>query len=75
MIVTNPAATRGGARGFKAARRRLEAGGLRVHVEQTRTMGDGAALARAAVADGFDVVIAHGGDGTAMDVATGLVGS
>ena len=75
LIVTNPAATRGGARGFKAARRRLEAGGLRVHVEQTRTMGDGAALARAAVADGFDVVIAHGGDGTAMDVATGLVGS
>ena len=51
------------------------AGGLKVHVEQTRTMGDGAALARAAVADGCGIIIAHGGDGTAMDVATGLVGT
>ena len=75
LIVTNPAAARAGAQGLKAARRRLEAGGLKVHVEQTRTMGDGAALARAAVADGCSVVIAHGGDGTAMDVATGLVGT
>ena len=75
LIVTNPAAARAGARGLQAARRRLEAGGLTVHVEQTRTMGDGAALARAAVADGCGVVIAHGGDGTAMDVATGLVGT
>ena len=75
LIVTNPAAARAGARGLKAARRRLEAGGLKVEVEQTRAMGDGAALARAAVANGCGVVIAHGGDGTAMDVATGLVGT
>ena len=75
LIVTNPAAARAGARGLKEARCRLEAGGLRVTVEETRTMGDGAALARAALADGVGVVIAHGGDGTAMDVATGLVGT
>ena len=75
LIVTNPAAARAGARGLQAARRRLEAGWLRVSVEETRTMGDGAALARAAVADGVGVVIAHGGDGTAMDVATGLIGT
>ena len=75
LIVTNPAATRAGARGLKAARRRLEAGGLAVSIEQTRKIGDGARLARAAVADGIAVVIAHGGDGTAMDVATGLLGT
>ncbi len=75
LIVTNPAAARAHATGLKAARKRLERGGLRVHVEQTRTIGDGASLARAAVADGVGVIIAHGGDGTAMDVATGLVGS
>jgi YegS/Rv2252/BmrU family lipid kinase len=75
LIVTNPAAARAHARGLRAARHRLERGGLKVDVEQTRMMGDGAALARAAVADGVAVVIAHGGDGTAMDVATGLVGT
>jgi diacylglycerol kinase (ATP) len=75
LIITNPAAARGGARGLGAARRRLEAGGLGVTIEQTRVMGDGARLAREAVADGVSVVIAHGGDGTAMDVASGLVGT
>lgn len=75
LIVTNPAASRASMRGLEAARRRFEAAGLRVTVEQTRTMGDGAALARAAVADGVGVVISHGGDGTAMDVATGLLGT
>jgi YegS/Rv2252/BmrU family lipid kinase len=75
LIVTNPAATRAGARGLAAARRRLEAAGLRVTVAETRAMGDGALLARAAVQDGVGIVIAHGGDGTAADVATGLVGT
>ena len=75
LIVTNPAAARAGARGLKAARRRLERAGIRVHVERTHAIGDGAALARAAVADGVELVVAHGGDGTAMDVAAGLVGT
>jgi diacylglycerol kinase (ATP) len=75
LIVTNPAAVRGGARGLEAARRRLESGGLKVSVERTLALGDGARLAREAVSDGVGVVIAHGGDGTAMDVATGLLGT
>jgi YegS/Rv2252/BmrU family lipid kinase len=75
LIVTNPAAARAGLRGLIAARRRLEAHGFRVTVETTGALGDGERLARAAAAGGVGVVIAHGGDGTAMDVAAGLVGT
>ncbi len=75
VIVTNPSAGRAGAGPLAAARRRLEAGGWRVRVETSRASGDGERLARAAVADGADIVVAHGGDGTMMDVAAGLVGT
>jgi diacylglycerol kinase (ATP) len=75
MIVTNPAAARASGKRLAAAVRRLEARGVRVVVEKCGAMGDGARLAGAAVADGMDVVIAHGGDGTVADVATGLVGT
>jgi diacylglycerol kinase (ATP) len=74
VIVTNPSAARAGIRGLLAARRRLEAHGFRVTVETTGTTGDGERIARAAAADGR-FVIAHGGDGTAMDVAAGLIGT
>ena len=74
VIVTNPAAGAGG-RGLVEARRRLEARGFRVVVEETVVTGDGERLARAAAEGGADVVIAHGGDGTVMDVAAGLVGT
>jgi len=75
LVVTNPAAARAGSKGLGAARRRLEARGFRVTVETTGATGDGERMARAAAAGGATVVIAHGGDGTAMDVAAGLVGT
>jgi len=75
LIVTNPAAARAGGRGLAEARRRLEARGFRIVVESTGATGDGERLARAAAAAGTHVVIAHGGDGTVMDVAAGLVGT
>lgn len=75
VIVTNPAASRAGGRGLAEARRRLEARGFRVAVETTGATGDGERLARAAVEGGAKLVIAHGGDGTVMDVAAGLVGT
>jgi diacylglycerol kinase (ATP) len=37
--------------------------------------GDGKRLAQQAVADGVELVVAYGGDGTVKDVANGLVGS
>ena len=75
VIVSNPSAARAGGKGLVMARRRLEARGFRVTVQESRLTGDGERLARAAVEAGADVVIAHGGDGTAMDVAAALVGT
>ena len=42
---------------------------------ETEERGHGIALAREAVEDGFDMVIAIGGDGTINEVASGLVNS
>lgn len=41
----------------------------------TQQDGDGKRLAQKAVADGFDLVAACGGDGTVAEVASGLIGS
>jgi YegS/Rv2252/BmrU family lipid kinase len=44
-------------------------------VSITNRAGDARRFARAAVAAGVDVVAAYGGDGTVMEVASGLIGS
>lgn len=75
LIITNPLAASAGARALESARSRLEVRGFEVVVEKSRALGDGERLARAAVADGVDVVIAHGGDGTVNDVVAGLAGT
>lgn len=41
----------------------------------THRLGDGARLAREAIAQGADCVVSYGGDGTVMDVASGMVHS
>jgi diacylglycerol kinase (ATP) len=75
LIITNPAAARARGKGLAVARRRLEARGFRVTVETMGATGEGERLARAAAAGGVGVIIAHGGDGTVMDVASALVGT
>jgi len=75
LVVTNPSAARAGDKGLSAARRRLEAHGFRVRVETSGASGEGERIARRAAERGTQIVIAHGGDGTAMDVAAGLVGT
>jgi diacylglycerol kinase (ATP) len=75
VIITNPAAARADERHLLAAQRRLVDGGLQADIARTTAAGDGERLARRALADGVDVVVAHGGDGTAMDVAAALVGT
>jgi len=72
VIITNPVAGRASARSLEQARRRLTAGGLTIEVAHTQGVGDAGRLAQAAVADGVDLVIAHGGDGTVGEVAGAL---
>ncbi len=72
-IILNPVS--GGGRGlsrWEAWRRRLEAVGIRGEVRHSLEPGAAVALAESA-AESFDVVVAAGGDGTVMEVATGLV--
>ena len=49
--------------------------GIRWEVSITHGDGDGVELAKKAVAEGADVVGVYGGDGTVMEVASGLIGS
>ena len=49
--------------------------GLAWEVAITHQAGDARRLAQEAVAAGFDLVAAHGGDGTVMEVACGLQGT
>jgi YegS/Rv2252/BmrU family lipid kinase len=45
------------------------------NVSITKRHGDGRRLAKAALEKGVDLVAAYGGDGTVMEVASGMVGS
>ncbi len=47
---------------------------LQLTVEHTTHRGHGAELAQAAVADGVDLVVVHGGDGTVSGVVNGMLG-
>ena len=76
VAIVNPAAGSGGGAaimfrlGEELRRARLSA-----ELVLTPGPGEAARLARAASEDGADVVIAVGGDGTANEVANGIVGS
>src|SRR5436305_7683397 len=52
----------------------LSEAGIEIDVAPTRAASDAAAQVRAAVRDGFDTIIACGGDGTIHDVLQGLTG-
>jgi YegS/Rv2252/BmrU family lipid kinase len=74
QVIINPAA------GFeqpilKTLNLACQTAGLDWDVAITKQSGDGRRLAEAAVQAGADVVAVHGGDGTVMEVASGLIGS
>lgn len=53
----------------------MQTAGLDWEVMITKDIGDGRKLAQAAAEAGADIVAVHGGDGTVMEVASGLIGT
>ncbi|HEY2123986.1 MAG TPA: diacylglycerol kinase family protein [Chthoniobacterales bacterium] len=72
VVILNPAA-----RGDRATRvlSRVEALARNCHVCTTSAPGEAEVLARHAVKEGFDKIVAAGGDGTIHEVVNGLAGS
>lgn len=59
---------------IEAAKAVLVGAGVEVEVAPTRAASDAAAQVRMAIRDGFDTIIACGGDGTIHDVLQGMAG-
>ncbi len=75
LLITNPAAARTDARAVTSIRDTLRRGGWSVEVLATARPGDARRFAAEGRDQGFDVFVCYGGDGTAMQVAAGAVGS
>ncbi|HYL20640.1 MAG TPA: diacylglycerol kinase family protein [Gemmatimonadales bacterium] len=75
LLIANPAAARTDARAVTAIRDTLRRGGWSVEVRATAQAGDARRFAREGRAQGFDVLVCYGGDGTAMEIAAGAVES
>jgi diacylglycerol kinase family enzyme len=74
VLVFNPKATATNARVRDVLKRALESD-LKLEVVETRRRGHAIDVARTAAADGVDLVVALGGDGTVNEVVNGIVGS
>lgn len=75
LLITNPFAARAHARAVTTIRDILLRGGWAVEVRATTGHGDARRIAEQARGEGFDVLVSHGGDGTAMQVAAGIAGT
>jgi diacylglycerol kinase (ATP) len=77
LIVFNPIAGQAGSleQDLHAAADVWRAHGWTVDLRPTTAPGDGTRIAREAAAQGYDVVVAAGGDGTVNEVVNGLVGT
>jgi len=76
LAIVNPVAGRGaGVRIASLIAAEFRGQGIRVEVVQTPAPDEAARLAREAAADGYRMIIAAGGDGTANEIANGIAGS
>jgi YegS/Rv2252/BmrU family lipid kinase len=72
-VIVNPKAGRGlGARATPTIHRLLSAHGLDFDLAQTTYPGEAVELARRATLDGYDVIVAAGGDGTYQEAINGM---
>lgn len=74
VLIVNPNATSTTAAGRDLLAHALESR-VRLTVEHTNHAGHATEIAARATADGVDVVIVHGGDGTVNEVVNGLLGA
>src|SRR6201997_4097005 len=74
VLIVNPTATSTTPAGRDLLAHALKSR-LKLTVEHTNHRGHGMELAEAAAADGVDLVVVHGGDGTVSGVVNGLLGS
>ena len=75
LLIHNPNAGNGGSgrrRLLDEARRILSRGGIEVDFQETRAPGEATAMAQRATAEGRQLVIACGGDGTLNEIVNGL---
>lgn len=75
LLITNPFAARADARAVTAIVKILSRGGWNVDLRTISGAGDARRIAEESLGEGFDVLVSHGGDGTAMQVAAGIAGS
>lgn len=68
-VIFNPTAKGNKARNF---RRHLDKFAANCALKQTAAMGDGRVLAAQAVREGFEIIVAAGGDGTLNEVLNGI---
>jgi diacylglycerol kinase family enzyme len=73
VLIVNPTATSTTTAGRDLLAHALESR-AELTVEHTRHRGHGGEIAQAAVKDGIDLVVVHGGDGTVSNVVNGLLG-
>ncbi|AMC83271.1 hypothetical protein RN13_3452 [Mycobacterium tuberculosis] len=74
VLIVNPTATATTPAGRDLLAHALESR-LQLTVEHTNHRGHGTELGQAAVADGVDLVVVHGGDGTVSAVVNGMLGA
>lgn len=75
LLITNPAAARFEAASVAAVRDTLRGGGWSVDMLATHKPGDARRFAEEARAQGVDVLVSYGGDGTTMQIAAAIAGS
>jgi diacylglycerol kinase (ATP) len=74
-VIVNPEAGRGRGRQLVEQVRQALEGSTRINLRETRFQGEEEAIARTEVADGCEIIVAVGGDGTCARVANAIINS